>query len=190
MKPGGHHFRLSARWADFVSQALAYRPLADLLPNRRADPGAMDRKTSFAAQSRSRRNRGVTFEAGLVERLLDDVGEEPGNLPLLQFALSELWLHREGDKLTHDAYDAIGGVGGARQLCRHNLRPVDARRGDPGAPALRPALYSPAMKLATRRPTVRTELGEDTWRPGAPPGRPASGRYGAQPQRRKRRANP
>lgn len=35
------------------------------------------------------RGKGVIFEPGLVERLLDDVGDEPGNLPLLQFTLTQ-----------------------------------------------------------------------------------------------------
>ncbi len=34
-------------------------------------------------------SRGVRFEPGLVERLLSDVGSDPGNLPLLQFCLTQ-----------------------------------------------------------------------------------------------------
>jgi len=34
--------------------------------------------------------QGAVFERGLVARLLDDVGYEPGNLPLLEFALTLL----------------------------------------------------------------------------------------------------
>jgi hypothetical protein len=49
----------------------------------------------------------------LVDRILDDVGLEEGRLPLLQFALKETWQQREGDKLTGDAYTALGGVTGA-----------------------------------------------------------------------------
>ncbi len=45
--------------------------------------------------------------------MLDDVGDEPGNLPLLQFALTELWARREGRMLTHAAYEQTGGVSGA-----------------------------------------------------------------------------
>jgi hypothetical protein len=33
----------------------------------------------------------AAFEPGLVERILDDVGEKPGNLPLLEFTLTQLW---------------------------------------------------------------------------------------------------
>ena len=56
---------------------------------------------------------GLTFEPGLVERLLDDVGQEPGNLPLLEFALTNLWERRQGGQLLHQAYDDMGRVQGA-----------------------------------------------------------------------------
>ncbi|GAA0250834.1 hypothetical protein GCM10010492_58850 [Saccharothrix mutabilis subsp. mutabilis] len=56
---------------------------------------------------------GVEFEDGLVERIVADAGREPGRLPLVEFALTELWSRRAGGRLTHRAYDAIGGVSGA-----------------------------------------------------------------------------
>lgn len=54
----------------------------------------------------------------LVEALLDDVVNTPGGLPLLSFALSEMFLHyvrrQSSDRaLTHADYEAIGGVVGA-----------------------------------------------------------------------------
>jgi hypothetical protein len=49
----------------------------------------------------------------LVDRILDDIGVEEGRLPLLQFALKETWERREGDRLTAEAYIAVGGVAGA-----------------------------------------------------------------------------
>jgi hypothetical protein len=60
---------------------------------------------------------GVTFAEGLVKRILDDVEGEPGILPLLEFALTELWQRRSGKQLTHAAYEEIGEVQGA--LGRH-----------------------------------------------------------------------
>lgn len=42
--------------------------------------------------------------------MIEDVGEEPGYLPLLQFALLRLWGEREGMQLTHQGYERIGGV--------------------------------------------------------------------------------
>jgi hypothetical protein len=55
---------------------------------------------------------GYRFEAGLLGTILQDVGNEPGCLPLLQFVLTKLWEHR--DRLTHQLtlakYRELGGV--------------------------------------------------------------------------------
>jgi hypothetical protein len=59
------------------------------------------------------RKVGLTFEEGLVEDILDDVGSEPGNLPLLEFVLAMLWERRRGGGMHHAAYQAIGKVQGA-----------------------------------------------------------------------------
>ncbi|QUI29860.1 hypothetical protein H9W91_02530 [Streptomyces alfalfae] len=56
---------------------------------------------------------GLWFEAGLPERIVADAGDEPGRMPLVQFALTELWRRRSRAMLTHAAYDELGGVAGA-----------------------------------------------------------------------------
>jgi hypothetical protein len=56
---------------------------------------------------------GRTFETGLVETILDDVRQQPGALPLLQYALRELWQRQEGHMLTLKGYRDAGGVAGA-----------------------------------------------------------------------------
>ncbi|WP_306819087.1 nSTAND1 domain-containing NTPase [Archangium lipolyticum] len=56
---------------------------------------------------------GLELEAGLVERLCGDVGQEPGALPLLEHALDLLWRRREGRRLTHRAYEEMDGVAGS-----------------------------------------------------------------------------
>jgi hypothetical protein len=56
---------------------------------------------------------GLDFEPGLVQRILSDVREEPGNLLLLEFVLTDLWERRRGSRLLHEAYEAKGGVQGA-----------------------------------------------------------------------------
>ncbi len=56
---------------------------------------------------------GVAFEAGLVTEIVAEVVEQPGALPLLQYALTELFELRDGRTLTHAGYGAIGGVLGA-----------------------------------------------------------------------------
>ena len=62
--------------------------------------------------------KGVSFESqALVDTLVESTAKTDGGLPLLQFALTELWEARKGDSITQAALDAIGGVAGA--LARH-----------------------------------------------------------------------
>ncbi len=100
--------------ADFMGQALAHRPFADALQAASIMMGPMTRDELQAAIVKAgRKVQGAAFEEGLVERLLDDVGQEPGNLPLLEFALTLLWEHHSYGWLTHAAYetDRPGGGG-------------------------------------------------------------------------------
>lgn len=63
---------------------------------------------------------GVSFESPeLVDELLQSTLHTDGGLPLLQFALAELWQARSQTSglITHDALAALGGVAGA--LARH-----------------------------------------------------------------------
>jgi WD40 repeat protein len=56
---------------------------------------------------------GVNLEPGLISEIVTDVSDEPGALPLLQYALTELFENRKNGRLTSQAYRAVGGVAGA-----------------------------------------------------------------------------
>jgi WD40 repeat protein len=56
---------------------------------------------------------GLDLEPGLIPSIQNDIRQEPGALPLLQYALTELFEHRQEQTLTLAAYEAIGGVAGA-----------------------------------------------------------------------------
>ncbi|MFP5334061.1 MAG: BTAD domain-containing putative transcriptional regulator [Actinomycetes bacterium] len=56
---------------------------------------------------------GLVLDVGLTDALVADAAAEPGVLPLLSTALSELWEHRDGTRLTLAAYARAGGVRGA-----------------------------------------------------------------------------
>jgi hypothetical protein len=76
--------------------------------------GPMDRAALREAIVRpAERAPGLAFEAGLVDRVLDDAGAEPGQLPLVESLLAQLWTRREGGWLTLSAYHDAGGVAGA-----------------------------------------------------------------------------
>lgn len=59
------------------------------------------------------RPTGVTFEPGLVARILEAARDAPAALTLTQFALTRLWDEQDHGRLTHHAFDSFGGVGGA-----------------------------------------------------------------------------
>jgi DNA-binding SARP family transcriptional activator/WD40 repeat protein len=56
---------------------------------------------------------GLVLDVGLADALVDDSGDEPGSLPLLSTALTELWDQRDGRRLTLEAYAESGGLRGA-----------------------------------------------------------------------------
>jgi uncharacterized caspase-like protein len=59
--------------------------------------------------------QGYSFEEGLLGAIMQDVGKEQGSLPLLQFALTELWEERDeqNHQLTLAKYSDLGRVIGA-----------------------------------------------------------------------------
>lgn len=75
---------------------------------------------------------GRTFEAGQVERILAAVIGQPGDLSLLEFALTELWTRLAADDtLTHAGHEAIGQVAGAiaqRAEAEYNALAIQAQR--------------------------------------------------------------
>lgn len=72
--------------------------------------------------------KGVQFESdAMVDALANETASAEGGLPLLQFALAELWEVRQGTSITQAALDGIGGVSGA--LARHADQ-VMGRMGD------------------------------------------------------------
>lgn len=64
---------------------------------------------------------GLRWEPGLPHHITEDVVGQPGGLPLLQYALTELVERRGADLLTSEDYTRIGGVGGAVASRAENL---------------------------------------------------------------------
>lgn len=96
--------------ADFIQEAIAYRPLADALQYADIKVSPMNRQELKEAIILPAQLMGVTLETGLVNRLLDEVADEPNNLALLEFTLTQLWEKRHNQTLTHQAYEEIGGL--------------------------------------------------------------------------------
>jgi hypothetical protein len=150
--------------ADFLGYALSYRPLNDALQNADVKLGPMNRQELQDAVQKPAEKQGVKLEQGLTERILEAVGEEPGNLPLLEFALTQLWEKQSNGKLTHAAYDAIGGV--EKALSNH-ADDVYAQLTDEEQKQVQKIfiqLVRPGEGTAdTRRQATRAEVGEENW---------------------------
>jgi hypothetical protein len=150
--------------ADFLEQALAYRPLADAIQDASLMLGPMQIDELTQAIEEPAENLGVSFEKGLVERILDDVGDEAGNLPLLEFALTTLWEKQQNRVLSHESYNEIGKVAGA--LTRHADQTF-AALSDEEKTAVRSILIQlikPGEGTEdTRRIALKHELDQDGW---------------------------
>ena len=98
---------------EFFDQALAYRPLSDRLQDAVINIGRMTREELRETIELPAQKVGLKFEAGLVNRILDQVEGQAGNLPLLEFVLTELWKDRQEELITHESYEKLGEVQGA-----------------------------------------------------------------------------
>lgn len=99
--------------ADFYDRPLQYGVFGKLMRARSEVVLPLDRDDLLAAIVGPAERVGLRLEAGLAEAVAADVHEQPGALPLLQYALTELFDRRRGDTLTLDAYRESGGVFGA-----------------------------------------------------------------------------
>lgn len=99
--------------ADFTDKPLRYVDFGEMM-NRRFEfvlPLTADEVERAVAGPAQR--VGLKLEKGLVSTIIREAGNQPGTLPLLQYALAELFEKREGRTLTSKAYREIGGVLGA-----------------------------------------------------------------------------
>src|SRR4029453_10132955 len=99
--------------ADFYVRSAAHAQLADCMSENQVTITPMDETELPEAIELPARKVGLSFDAGLVDTIREDVRGQPGGLPLLEHALRELWERRQGRKLTVAAYRDIGGVAGA-----------------------------------------------------------------------------
>ena len=150
--------------ADFYGQVLSSRPFSDALQGADIKLGPMNRQELQDVIVKPAENFGVQLEPGLTRRIIDEVVEEPGSLPLLEFALTQLWDKRNNDWMAHAAYNEIGGVKAA--LARYadevyeQLSPEDQQQ----AQRIFIQLVRPGEGTEdTRRIATRAEVGEDNW---------------------------
>ncbi len=100
--------------SEFIGNLEAYESTLDLLNSpyryhlRPVSPLMLQDMLQKPAQA-----TGYVFEPGLIDRIITDAGSEPGHLPLVAYALQQLFEKRKGNTFTVEAYSAIGEVVGA-----------------------------------------------------------------------------
>ncbi|MBE9011616.1 caspase family protein [Pseudanabaenaceae cyanobacterium LEGE 13415] len=101
--------------ADFVAAALEIPQLAAILQRSSIlVPPCLSDEEYRQVIVRPAEQVGLTVEAGLVEVLLQELNRTPGDLPILEFVLEQLWQHRQQGTLTLESYRSeIGGLQGA-----------------------------------------------------------------------------
>jgi WD40 repeat protein len=131
--------------ADFYASLMESALWADLDGHlARLDVGPLRGDPLRAAIEAPARAHGVCIEPVLVERLLRDVADEPGALPLLQDTLLELWARRARGVLRLTEYEAMSD--GART----GLAVTMARRADDAVHELSPPRRDIARRILLR----------------------------------------
>lgn len=133
--------------ADFYDRPLAYAGFGKLLQRRTEVVLPLTPNELADAISNPAERVGVSMERGLALEIAAEVADQPGTLPLLQYALTELFERREANRMTRAAYQSLGGVMGAL-----------TRRAEEIYQALKPSEQQAAKMLFQRLVT----LGEGT----------------------------
>jgi len=101
--------------ADFIEPCLRYNVLRQIIQNNAEYLPTLAGLDLLEAITEPAKLQGYEVTKELLSKILEDIKQEPGFLPLLEFALTQLWQKRDEAKhrLTLEAYEAIGGIVGA-----------------------------------------------------------------------------
>ncbi|MDX3575703.1 helix-turn-helix domain-containing protein [Streptomyces sp. FL07-04A] len=147
--------------ADFYARCAEHRDLADALRGAGLLVGPMTADELREAVVRPAQAVGHLVERELTTKIVEEVLDQPGGLPMLSHALLETWHRRKGRMLTLAAYEATGGVRGAIAASAEEVYgqlTTDRRRA---ARELLLRMIEPGRGAPdTRRPLTRAELDE------------------------------
>lgn len=125
--------------ADFYDRPLLYENFGALMQARTHIVLPLSESELESAIVEPVQRVGVQLEPGLIANILTDVRAEPGALPLLQYALTEVFERRQGRLMTLESYEAIGRAAGAL-----------ARRADRVYARMTPELQATARQVFLR----------------------------------------
>ncbi|MCB9451478.1 MAG: TIR domain-containing protein [Anaerolineaceae bacterium] len=118
-EPNGTLYLLLSMRADFYDRPLQYTPFGKLVETHHAaiTPMTLADLYDVIQKPAALPDVRLKFDDGLVTEMVFAVRGEIAALPLLQFTLAQLFERRDGQRLTLDAYRALGGIQGA--LAQH-----------------------------------------------------------------------
>ncbi|MFD9107106.1 helix-turn-helix domain-containing protein [Streptomyces bottropensis] len=99
--------------ADFYGRCAEHRELAGALGDANLLAGPMSPAELREVVVKPAAAAGLTVERALTTRLVEEITDAPGGLPLLSHVLLETWRRRRGKTLTLAGYEAAGGLDGA-----------------------------------------------------------------------------
>lgn len=158
---------------DFWEKASNYRAFAEVLEKGLITLWPVEREGMKQIIKRPAESQDVTYSENLIERILDGVApdgqfSDPGDLLLLEFALTRLWKKQEEiewtGQLTGEAYEASGQVHGALEQHADEVYKQLNHAEKQLFPHLLTQLILPREDIAdTRRLVTSGELTREEW---------------------------
>ncbi|WP_430379844.1 hypothetical protein [Streptomyces sp. B1-3] len=149
--------------ADFYGRCSEHRGLADALCRSGLLLGPMTADELREAVTKPAQAVGLTVERELTARIVAEVVDQPGGLPMLSHVLLETWWRRKGRVLTLAAYQAAGGVHGAIAATAEEMYGQLTAGQARTTRQLLSRLVEPGRGTPdTRRPLTRADLAEWT----------------------------
>ncbi len=150
--------------ADFYGYALSDRRFSDVLQGSVYNLGPMSREELQQAIAQPAAQMQVKLEEGLADQLIQATWEHAGRLPLLEFALTQLWAKQQAGWLTHRAYADIGGVEEAIANHAEGVYSQLEKRDRQRVQQILVQLVEPRAGIdPSRRLATRDEVGEANW---------------------------
>jgi WD40 repeat protein len=174
--------------AEFLGDCAQFRDLPEAINDSQYLVPRLTRLQRRAAIEGPIRAAGAAIEPNLVQRLLNELGEDPDQLPLLQNALMRIWEEwlRQGNldsKIQFDHYAAIGATVDKKAKEREKqAQPADAedtkkkeptlqgaldRHGDEALDRANQAVGEDLVKRIFQRLRIRDDRGRETRTPAS-----------------------
>lgn len=159
--PGSRLRVLIAVRADFYPRCGEHRGLADTLCGAGLLVGPMTADELREAVVKPAQEVGHLVERELTARIVEEILDEPGGLPMLSHVLLETWRRRKGRVLSLAAYEAAGGVRGAIAASAEEAYGQLTEEQTDAARRLLLRMVEPGQGTPdTRRPLTRAEREE------------------------------